>query len=186
MRDWSDIVRSRVPPLLRDLEASRTIPPDAYAAVTNLLREALRTGRFSSNIEDEVQDYLLERFGVTWPVCPRHGRHPLSNAERPPRHVWFCRRDRDVEFEISALPVMEREPLVVVPPGTVRWFDDKRGLGLIAGDMEDVWVIFRTIEGEGFRRLAEDDRVEYELDSGRQGVLLRARRVWKAGPEAQA
>jgi CspA family cold shock protein len=48
--------------------------------------------------------------------------------------------------------------------GTVKWFNDSKGYGFIhppAGG--DVFVHFSSIQGDGFRTLAEGDEVEFEL-----------------------
>lgn len=49
--------------------------------------------------------------------------------------------------------------------GTVKWFDNRKGFGFIERDNEtdDVFVHFREIRGEGFRMLAEGQRVEFGL-----------------------
>jgi len=44
--------------------------------------------------------------------------------------------------------------------GTVKWFD--KGYGFIVNDAgEDVFVHYRSIEGEGYKTLAEGQQVEY-------------------------
>ncbi len=51
-----------------------------------------------------------------------------------------------------------------MPKGTVKWFNDSKGYGFItraAGD--DVFVHFSSIQGDGFRTLAEGDQVEFEI-----------------------
>jgi cold shock protein len=47
--------------------------------------------------------------------------------------------------------------------GTVRWFKDEKGYGRItADDGEILFVHFSGILGDGFRSLAEGDRVSFE------------------------
>lgn len=56
--------------------------------------------------------------------------------------------------------------------GVVKWFDNKKGFGFIAQDEggQDVFVHFSTIKGEGFKTLAEGDRVEYEVSQSDKGL----------------
>jgi CxxC-x17-CxxC domain-containing protein len=54
--------------------------------------------------------------------------------------------------------------------GSVKWFNDAKGFGFIASDTgEDVFVHFSAISSDGFRSLAEGDRVEFDLVSGPKG-----------------
>ncbi len=58
--------------------------------------------------------------------------------------------------------------------GKVKWFNDEKGWGFIKQDGgADVFVHYSQISGDGRRRLAEDETVEYELketDKGLQAV----------------
>jgi len=57
-----------------------------------------------------------------------------------------------------------------MPVGTVKWFDEKKGFGFIEReDGEDVFVHYSGIAGEGFRRLDEGDKVEFEIVQGDRG-----------------
>jgi CspA family cold shock protein len=54
--------------------------------------------------------------------------------------------------------------------GAVKWFNESKGYGFIqieSGD--DVFVHYTAIQGEGFRTLAEGQRVEFELVDGDRG-----------------
>ncbi len=54
--------------------------------------------------------------------------------------------------------------------GTVKWFNDAKGFGFIQqDDGPDVFVHFSAIEGNGFKSLAEGDRVEFEVTQGQKG-----------------
>ena len=55
--------------------------------------------------------------------------------------------------------------------GTVKWFSEEKGYGFIVPDDggKDLFVHHSNIEGEGFRTLREDQKVEFEAAEGRKG-----------------
>jgi len=54
--------------------------------------------------------------------------------------------------------------------GTVKWFNDAKGFGFIEQDNgPDVFVHFSQIQGDGFKSLAEGDRVRFEVTNGAKG-----------------
>ncbi len=54
--------------------------------------------------------------------------------------------------------------------GTVKWFNDSKGYGFIQqSEGSDVFVHFSSIEGEGFRTLAEGEAVEFEVRDSEKG-----------------
>lgn len=56
--------------------------------------------------------------------------------------------------------------------GTVKWFDDSKGYGFIAPEdgSKDVFVHHTGIQGDGFKSLAEGQRVEFETQSTPKGL----------------
>jgi CspA family cold shock protein len=57
-----------------------------------------------------------------------------------------------------------------VSTGTVKWFNEAKGFGFISQEGgDDVFVHFSAIEGDGFKTLADGDRVEFEVTSGAKG-----------------
>ena len=55
--------------------------------------------------------------------------------------------------------------------GTVKWFNDAKGFGFITQESgEDVFVHFSAIQAQGFKSLAEGDKVEYEVTRGPKGL----------------
>lgn len=54
--------------------------------------------------------------------------------------------------------------------GTVKWFNDSKGFGFIAVDGgKDVFVHQTAIQSNGFRTLAEGDKVEFQIVAGPKG-----------------
>jgi CspA family cold shock protein len=54
--------------------------------------------------------------------------------------------------------------------GRVKWFNDAKGFGFIARENgPDVFVHFSAIQSDGFRSLAEDQEVEFEVVEGAKG-----------------
>jgi CspA family cold shock protein len=55
--------------------------------------------------------------------------------------------------------------------GTVKWFNEGKGFGFIAQDDggEDVFAHFSAISGDGFKTLAENQKVTFELQQGPKG-----------------
>jgi CspA family cold shock protein len=55
--------------------------------------------------------------------------------------------------------------------GTVKWFNDSKGFGFLEQENgEDVFVHFSAITGNGFKSLAEGDRVTFEITNGPKGL----------------
>ncbi|MGD9973776.1 MAG: cold-shock protein [Desulfatirhabdiaceae bacterium] len=54
--------------------------------------------------------------------------------------------------------------------GIVKWFSDKKGFGFIEQEEGgDIFVHHSAIQMEGFRTLAEGDRVTFEIEMGTRG-----------------
>jgi len=55
--------------------------------------------------------------------------------------------------------------------GTVKWFDAGKGYGFVTRDGgTDVFVHQSAIQAEGYRTLAEGQRVEFEVEQGPKGA----------------
>jgi CspA family cold shock protein len=55
--------------------------------------------------------------------------------------------------------------------GIVKWFNDSKGFGFLERENgEDVFVHFSAITGDGFKSLAEGDKVSFEVVKGPKGL----------------
>ena len=59
----------------------------------------------------------------------------------------------------------------IVAKGTVKWFNDSKGFGFISLEdgSKDVFVHHSTIQGDGFKTLAEGQQVEFDEVQGEKG-----------------
>jgi len=55
--------------------------------------------------------------------------------------------------------------------GIVKWFNESKGFGFITPEdgSKDVFVHFSAIMGDGFKTLAEGQKVEFEITEGAKG-----------------
>jgi CspA family cold shock protein len=60
---------------------------------------------------------------------------------------------------------------MAVAQGVVKWFNAEKGFGFISvdGGGPDVFVHFSAIQGDGYRSLDENQRVEFESSQGPKG-----------------
>ena len=62
--------------------------------------------------------------------------------------------------------------------GTVKWFNTAKGYGFIQRDSGgDVFVHYKSIDGDGFKKLKQDDKVQFEVvetDKGLQATNVKA------------
>ncbi|MBI5584543.1 MAG: cold-shock protein [Deltaproteobacteria bacterium] len=55
--------------------------------------------------------------------------------------------------------------------GRVKWFNENKGFGFIEvdGQDKDVFIHHSAIEMQGFRTLAEGQRVSFDIEQGKKG-----------------
>ena len=57
-----------------------------------------------------------------------------------------------------------------MPEGKVKWFNDSKGFGFIEQNGDKVLFVHHSaIQGEGFKSLAEGDRVSFDVGKGAKG-----------------
>jgi CspA family cold shock protein len=68
-------------------------------------------------------------------------------------------------------PHPARIDIMTTQTGTVKWFNEGKGFGFIApdGGGKDLFAHFKEIQGNGFKTLAENQRVEFEVVQGQKG-----------------
>jgi len=55
--------------------------------------------------------------------------------------------------------------------GTVKWFNSSKGYGVISREEgDDVFVHYRSIEGDGYKSLEEGEKVQFEITEGPKGL----------------
>ncbi len=55
--------------------------------------------------------------------------------------------------------------------GKVKWFNDSKGFGFITrDDGTDIFVHHSSIQGNGFKTLAEGDLVSFDSENGPKGL----------------
>ncbi len=54
--------------------------------------------------------------------------------------------------------------------GTVKWFNESKGFGFITSeDGSEVFVHHTSIQGNGYKTLAEGDKVSFDIEKGPKG-----------------
>jgi CspA family cold shock protein len=55
--------------------------------------------------------------------------------------------------------------------GSVKWFNEAKGFGFIQQDGgEDVFVHYSAVQSDGFKTLAEGERLEFDVVRGPKGL----------------
>jgi cold shock protein len=73
---------------------------------------------------------------------------------------------------VTACAVSKEKEVQQMAKGTVKWFNDAKGFGFISQDDggEDVFCHHTAIQSDGFRSLAEGQKVEFDVTKGPKGL----------------
>jgi len=74
-------------------------------------------------------------------------------------------------LRVTVRPVREKGGLSSMSAeGTIKWFNEKKGYGFIQQDNgQDIFVHYSSIMGDGFKTLAEGQRVKFDIEEGAKG-----------------
>ncbi len=77
-----------------------------------------------------------------------------------------------VEEPASLLAAEQKNKEQCMATGTVKWFNDAKGFGFITqdGGGEDVFCHHTAIQADGFRSLAEGQKVSFDVTRGPKGL----------------
>jgi cold shock protein len=103
-------------------------------------------------------------------IPSEHGLHSVE------LQFWLrfqaCPLGIDVPFTTAVDPILSVTPGThIMATGTVKWFNESKGFGFIAQDNggDDVFVHFSAIQAQGFKTLAEGQKVNFDLQQGPKG-----------------
>jgi cold shock protein len=89
-----------------------------------------------------------------------------------PGSVLFLHRFRFVSSSVLILEFFKYFPRkLFMATGTVKWFNDSKGFGFISPSEggEDLFAHFSAIQGNGFKTLAENQKVTFDVVNGPKG-----------------
>ena len=71
---------------------------------------------------------------------------------------------------VLLLLIKQDELLTNITTGTVKWFNESKGFGFIEQESgPDVFAHFSAISGDGFKTLAEGQKVQFTVTQGQKG-----------------
>ncbi len=88
-------------------------------------------------------------------------------------------RDEQLSFHGTNTWQYQRKEAVALPEGTVKWFDNQKGFGLIEQtDGPDLRVYHTGIIALGFKYFNTGERVTFDIERGREGpIAVNARTI---------
>ena len=116
-----------------------------------------------------------EMHTVTCSDCGTETRVPFLPSSGRPVYCRDCYRSHKPETMSTARVSVRAESRAPLSSegrqqGSVKWFNESKGYGFIESSVGgDVFVHYSAIRGDGFRTLANGERVEFDLVSGERG-----------------
>ena len=106
-------------------------------------------------------------------VTKLHGKSTARTSEMESAVFLFAQTDCQPNSSAKLNGSIEEPNTkgeVEMSEGTVKWFNDSKGFGFIEQDGgKDVFVHHSAIQADGFKSLAEGDRVSFEVVAGPKG-----------------
>jgi CspA family cold shock protein len=95
----------------------------------------------------------------------------LPDRDAPGLRVSRGRRPAPAATGASTRIPSKEGLIMTTQTGTVKWFNETKGFGFIAPDDggKDLFAHFKEIQGTGFKVLAENQRVEFDVGQGQKG-----------------
>jgi cold shock protein len=143
----------------------------ARAENAGLLKSLHKTGQSARKML-VFQIHLMIWSPASRQVCASFLSPDIDTTSIEKAHIIFllcvfqCRRGPDLHNQTFPQGITELK----MAEGTVKWFNDAKGFGFIEQDNgPDVFVHFSAIQGDGFKSLAEGDRVSFDVIQGQKG-----------------
>jgi CspA family cold shock protein len=112
---------------------------------------------------------LLQNWGMAGPKNPKKSLTGFGE-------LWYGHRrisresSAGMRAELRVVGSSKKRRGLMKLTGRVKWFNDSKGYGFIEQEGgRDIFVHFTAIQGDGFKSLAEGQKVEFEITEGAKG-----------------
>jgi CxxC-x17-CxxC domain-containing protein len=138
-------------------------------------------GEDSAPARGRERDREREMFRAVCSECGTETMVPFAPTSGRPIYCRDCFQNRRPGRDAERRPPRgARPPAPAAGPsgassggrqqGAVKWFNEAKGFGFIVEDSgEEIFVHFSAIQSDGFKTLAQGDRVEFDVVPGARG-----------------